>query len=413
VSPFGRRSKNTSPPAGAASAGASQRYGFGYLAPSDVYLDSACQTLRPQPVIDAMNEYFLTYNACGERVKYAWGIKVDDRVEATRAHVLKTLGLSSKQYTTCFTLNTTYALNLLLTQLPAGRYARILTTHTEHNSVFLPTMAFAQRCGVPRLVMSRSDDGALQYSPQDLANAVVVISAMNNVDGTPTVGLAELISETHKGGGIVIVDAAQAVPHALDMVRGLSADAVCFSAHKVYGASLGVVAAKNDLLASLTPGFIGGGMVGTVSEESFCLLDDLHSRLEPGLQAWGEIIALDTALTWLEGYSKGAGEDLHTRERRLSQSLYDGILEAGNATILGQRGSSLVTIVPTRVDGHQLAGFLSKAGIMVRSGYFCAHHWLKDVLQTGPAVRFSLGAHNTDDDIARTLEVTQRLLKGL
>ena len=30
------------------------RVDFAYLDPADVYLDSACQTLRPQPVIDAM-----------------------------------------------------------------------------------------------------------------------------------------------------------------------------------------------------------------------------------------------------------------------------------------------------------------------------------------------------------------------
>jgi len=65
------------------------------------------------------------------------------------------------------------------------------------------------------------------------------------------------------------------------------------------------------------------------------------------------------------------------------------------------------------VDGHQLAGFLGKAGIMVRSGYFCAHHWLIEQRGLRPAVRFSIGAHNTDEDVARTVDVVQRLLKGL
>ena len=66
---------------------------------------------------------------------------------------------------------------------------------------------------------------------------------MNNVDGAMTTNLAELIADVHRGGGSVIVDAAQAAPHALDRLRGLPADAFCFSAHKMYGASLGVVVA--------------------------------------------------------------------------------------------------------------------------------------------------------------------------
>lgn len=101
---------------------ASSRYGFEYLAADTVYLDSACQTLRPQPVIDALNDYYLHYNACGERVKYEWGRKVDDHVAATRQAILDAFKFSSKHYVASFTLNTTYGLNLLLAQLPRGRY---------------------------------------------------------------------------------------------------------------------------------------------------------------------------------------------------------------------------------------------------------------------------------------------------
>jgi len=414
MSLFARRGKRpeNSPPGAGQPVAAPTRYGFEYLRAEDVYLDSACQTLRPQPVIDALTDYYVTHNACGERVKYAWGARVDERVAATRARVLRHLGLPARRYTTSFTLNTTYAVNLLLTQLPAGRFRRVVTTHTEHNSVFLPTIAFARRTGVERLVLDRGADGSLRYDPAQLDGAVVVLSAMNNVTGEPTVGLRELVSQTRRRGGITIVDAAQAVPHAPELVHGLEADAVCFSAHKVYGASLGVVAARDELLASLELGFVGGGQVAAVREQDFDLIGDLHTRLEPGLQAWGEIVALDAALTWLDGFEHGAGESLHARELRLSEALYDGVA-AGKAEILSPRGSSLVTIVPERVDGHQLAGFLGKAGIMVRSGYFCAHHWLIEQRGLRPAVRFSIGAHNTDEDVARTVDVVQRLLKGL
>ena len=102
------------------------RYGFDYLPADSVYLDSACQTLRPQPVIDAMTEYYLQYNACGERVRYEWGRKVDERVEATREAVLRALDLSPRQHAVSFTLNTTYGLNLLMHQLPP-RFARVVT----------------------------------------------------------------------------------------------------------------------------------------------------------------------------------------------------------------------------------------------------------------------------------------------
>ena len=388
------------------------RYGFDYLPADSVYLDSACQTLRPQPVVDAMTEYYLQYNACGERVRYEWGRKVDERVEATREAVLRALDLSPRRHAVSFTLNTTYGLNLLMHQLPP-RFARVVTTHTEHNSVFLSTMSYARRAGVQRVLLERGPDGGLLYDDSDLDDALVVVSAMNNVDGAPTVGLAELISRARRRGGVVIVDAAQALPHAWSQVRGLAADAVCFSAHKVYGASLGVVAATRELLDSLDVTFIGGGQVAGVTASEYELLPEPHTRLEPGLQAWGEIVALGAALEWLQGYRDATGEDLEARETAVASALYDALADLPHLNILSDRGSSLISVVPERVDGHRLATFLSRGGIMVRSGYFCAHHWLIEQRQLPPVVRFSVGAHNTPGDVEKVRQTMAKLMKGL
>ena len=64
---------------------------FDYLEAGEVYLDSACQSLRPRPVIEAIEKYYTKHNSCGERVKYKWGIVTDEKIEATREKVLKFL----------------------------------------------------------------------------------------------------------------------------------------------------------------------------------------------------------------------------------------------------------------------------------------------------------------------------------
>jgi len=415
---FGRRNAPSAPAApmaaGTFAGGNSGRaVGFEYLSDQDVYLDSACQTMRPAPVINAVADYYTNYNACGERVKYAWGKRVDQVVDATRQQVLASLGLPEKTYTTAFTLNTTYGLNLLQQQLPHGRFSKVVTTHTEHNSVFLSTMSAAARLNVPRVLLDRSADGFINYAPADLSGAVVVVSAMDNVLGAPTQNIAQLVADTHAAGGITIIDAAQAAPHALGWLAGLPADAICFSGHKIYGPSLGVVVTKNDLLDSLEISFLGGGQVTSVSADSYQLLPESHAKLEPGLQAWGEIAGLKTALEWLGAFTATNGEPLEVREARLSAMLYDGLVAMPKLQVLSTRGSSLISVLPERVDGHQLATFLGKANIMVRSGYFCAHHWLIDLQGFKPLVRFSIGAHNTESDVAKTLEIVGRLIKGL
>ena len=66
---------------------------FDYLDEGEVYLDSACQSLRPRCVIDAVNKYYTEHNSCGERVKYKWGVETDEKVEEARNLVLKYLDL--------------------------------------------------------------------------------------------------------------------------------------------------------------------------------------------------------------------------------------------------------------------------------------------------------------------------------
>jgi selenocysteine lyase/cysteine desulfurase len=386
---------------------------FAYLGADDIYLDAACQSLRPQPVIDALTDYYTQYNACGGRVKYAWGRRVDTGVAATRQAVLDLVGLPARTHAVSFTLNTTYGINLLLAQLPHGRYRSVVTSHIEHNSVFLPTITAARRLGVERIVLDRAPDGSLDFRPDQLDNAVIVVSAASNIDGRLLTNLAELVDVAHARGGIVIVDAAQAMAHSAALVYKTGADAVCFSAHKMYGASLGVVVATTALLDSLDVSFVGGGMVSDVRESSYDLVrGDPGAVLEPGLQAWGEILALGAAIDWKARLRPG-GEDPAVYLDQLSRKLYEGLGELPGVQLLNTAPSPVISLWVADHDSHRLAVFLAQGGIMVRSGYFCAHHYLKEQLGLPPLLRFSLGLHTTASDIDRTLEFFARLLRGL
>lgn len=406
---FGRRAHAGADIAQTRDAGDPARTDFPFLSPDDVYLDAACQSLRPQPVLDAMSEYYREYGACGDRGRYRWGRRVDEKVDAARAATLTALGLSARTHTCAFTLNTTLGLNLLLQQLPTGRYARIVTTHHEHNSVFLSTMTAARRLGVERVVVDRGPDGAVDLTSVDLTDAVVVLSAMDNVTGTLTRDLRGIVADVQRHGGAVIVDAAQAAPHAFGALHGLGADALCFSAHKLYAPSLGVVVAAGALLTSLELQIVGGGQVDAVTEDGFTPSSALHTRLEPGLQAWGEIIGYGAALAWFLA-RRG---DIDAREATLGETLYAALADMPHVAVVNAAPSATISVVPERVDAHRLAVFLSRAGISVRSGHFCTHHWLAERDGLPALVRFSLGAHTTPGDIDRAVGVMGPMMAGL
>lgn len=387
---------------------------FDYLDEKNIYLDSACQTLRPQQVIDMMDEYYHEYNSCGGRVKYNWGIKLDEKIKETRKKVLNFVGKSSSKYAVAFTLNTTYGLNLVLSQLPP-KFKKIITSDIEHNSVFLPTMTTAKRLGIPRIVLQRSVDGSLVYDKNDLSESVAVLNSMSNIDGRELVNLKEIANDIHKTDGIVLIDAAQGISHDQKILQESDFDALFFSGHKMYGPSIGVIVIKKTLLTNLDIGFIGGGMVEDVEKESYRLIsdpDDLNSRLEIGLQNFAGIVGLSASLDWIKSYQQ-EGVTARADQEKLSHLLFDELSNISNIKLINSSPSSIISFYSDKIDAHRLAIFLSAQNIMVRSGYFCCHYYLKNFKKYPPLVRVSLGLNNTKEQIDFFVKTLQTIMTNL
>lgn len=396
---------------------------FDYLDRKKVYLDAACQSLRPKPVVEAMERYYYAHNSCGERVKYPWGEKTDELVEDTRKKVLKLLKLKAKDYFVSFTLNTTYGINLLLNELKPEVVEKVITSEIEHNSPFLSTLALSQNLGVPRIVLKRNDDGSLPLSGKlgeiargeyedetlDFRGALVVVNCAANFDGRQLVNMRELIKTVHKAGGLVIIDAAQAMGHYYEMLEKTEADAICFSAHKMYAASLGVMVVRQDLVPKLRLSFIGGGMVDDVFLDRYLLSaenkDHTHTIFEPGLQAWAEIISLGAAIDWLEKLKKQDKERLQACTRELDEFLRS----KPKVQMVGTQANPTMSFYVKGMDSHLLGAALGKEGIMARTGYFCAHYYLDKVKKYPPLVRFSLSYATREEDIERVKKVMKNL----
>lgn len=384
---------------------------FDYLRDGDIYLDSACQSLRPRPVIDALNRYYTEHNSCGERVKYAWGRETDDLVEDTRAAMLKFLKLKERDYSVSFTLNTTYGINLLLSQFKDGLFKKVMTSDIEHNSPFLSTMTFAKKQGVPREVMVREDDGSINLANYDFKKALVVVNCASNIDGRKLLNLKELVKKVHQQGGVIIVDAAQALAHSSELLHKTEADAICSSAHKMYGPSLGIMIVRRDLFKKIDTSFIGGGMVDDVTKDSYQLSAEspnhAYTKFESGLQAWGEIIAFGAALKWLSRVSKKDKKNFEACYTRLFEYLRDN----PKIHLINQEANPTMSFYIEGVDSHLAGGALSSRGVMARTGYFCVHYYLDHVKHYPPLIRFSLGYYIRSSDIDKTIDVLERMTK--
>lgn len=383
---------------------------FDYLAEKSVYLDSACQSLRPKCVVDELNKYYYTHNSCGERVKYPWGEQTDALVEDARRKTLKFLKLKDKDYFVSFTLNTTYGINLLLNEIKPEYVEKVVTSEIEHNSPFLATMAMSKRLGVSRVVLEREDDGALKIAGQDFKKAVVVVNCAANFDGRRLTNMAEVVKKVHKDGGIIIIDAAQAMGHYHEMLEKCEADAICYSAHKMYGPSLGVMVVRRDLVSKLAQQFIGGGMVDDVERDGYLLSaeknkDHVHTVFEAGLQAWGEICAYGKAVEWLDKRTK---ED-KKRLMNCTQELDEFLRGKDKVRMVNHEANPTMSFYVEGFDSHLIGSALGKEGIMARTGYFCAHYYLDKVMKYPPLVRFSLSYATREEDIERVKKALGRI----
>lgn len=370
---------------------------FAYLG-NDVYLDAACQTLRPQEVIDVQNEYYLTYNACGDRVKHKWGNKVDTKVREVRERVLKYVKSSVSEYEVAFTLNTTYGINMILQQLKPDEFDKVVISEIEHNSVYVPAQVWAKKHGKSLVILSRGDTGELQYSLDDLKKAIVMVNTASNIDGRELVNVKELAEDIRKVGGVLLLDVAQGLTHHPELLYGVKYDALFSSAHKVYGPSLGVIIVAKSLFDRMDFYYLGGSTVIDTTREGHTLYsEDKYHVLEPGLQNFAGIIGFGEALAWLENFSHG-GKKRREYEEDLAKMLYEGLKDLP-LNLVNTYPASVISFWHDQVDGHQIGSLLSNKNIMCRTGYFCCHAYLVHDLGLPPLARVSLALYNTREDV--------------
>ena len=123
-----------------------------------VYFDTACQSLRPQVVLDAMNEYYQHFPACSGRSMHHMAAKVTQKVEDARVSLAKFLNASKKEEIV-FTRNTTEGINLVANTLFFKPGDVILITDKEHNSNLIPWQKLCRQRGTVLKIVPTQPDG--------------------------------------------------------------------------------------------------------------------------------------------------------------------------------------------------------------------------------------------------------------
>ena len=381
-----------------------------------VYFDNACQTLRPLSVIEAVNQYYREYPACAGRSVHKLGELVTKKCDEARKLVADFIGAKRREEI-IFTRNTTEGINLVAHSLGLKAGDVVITTDKEHNSNLVPWQRLAQKIGIiHKIVPSKKDNTFDLEAFTEMVDEKVKLVSMvltSNLDGV-TIPALEIIKITHRHGGKVLLDAAQAIPHQQINVRKLDVDFLAFSGHKMLGPSgTGVLYGKYKLLEDLEPFMVGGDTVeySTYKDHKFLPLPE---KFEAGLQNYAGIIGLGAAVKYLD---KIGLENIAKQEKKLNRFVTKEIEKLPNTTIIGPSDPALrggiVSFYVKGVDPHQIALILDESSnIMIRSGQHCVHSWFH-AHNIQASARVSFYFYNTLEEVEMFITNLQRTVKLL
>lgn len=376
--------------------------------PSLVYLDSCATSLKPKCVIDKIDEYYEKYGVNVNRGVYELSYHATCEYEKTREITAKFLNAKTEEIV--FTKGASNGLNLIASSYGLDNIQEgdeIITSELEHHSNIIPWQNVAKRKKATLKFIELDSTGRITIesfkkvlSPK---TKVVAITYVSNVMGYIT-PIKEIIDLAHSVGAIVVVDAAQAVPHMKIDVKTLDVDFLAFSAHKMLGPTgFGIVYGKYDLLQKMEPIEFGGDMNDNVDlyESHY---KDAPYKFETGTPPIAEAIAFKEAIKYIEnfGYDK-----IHQIETKLTRYVVDELLKIENVTVYNptvETGTIAFNI--NNVHPHDAATFFDQDHIALRAGHHCAQlitKWLECV----GTLRVCFYLYNDMDDAKKFVEAVK------
>ncbi len=370
-----------------------------------VYLDSASSSQKPRAVLEAMEDYYETTHANVHRGVYSIADEATRRYEESRAKVARFIGASAARQIV-FAKNVTEGINLVAHSwgrrfLKAGD--TVLLTELEHHANIVPWLMLAEERGISLRYLPVAENFELDLSQLDrMVDGVklVAVSAMSNVLGTiPPV--RTIADAAHAAGALVLVDAAQYVPHLQTRVEDLGCDFLGFTGHKMLGPTgIGCLWAREELLESMPP-FLGGGeMIRDVRLDGF-EPTEIPWKFEAGTPPIAEAIGLGAAVDYLSAIGMDA---IRAHEKSLTTYAL-GVLSdryGPDLTIYGpadvEHRGGVISFTYKEIHPHDLSQVFDQSGVCVRAGHHCAKPLMRH-LGVGATARASMYVYNDESDV--------------
>ena len=376
-----------------------------------IYFDNGATTLKPQPVIDAVMNYYTYLGANAHRGDYEMSGQVDAAFEGARKIARDYLHAKDGSEIV-FTSGSSMGLNevaIMVTRQYLKKGDVVLSDESEHASSYLPWLQAGKEKGVTVDFIPLDDKGRITVENfQSVLTdkvKVVALAQVSNVLGFEA-PIKEITKICHEKGILVVVDGAQSTPHLPIDVQDLDVDFFCLSAHKMCGPTgIGVLYGKKKYLDELEPVFYGGESNARYTKCGELILKDSPWKFESGTQPIEAVIGMGEAMKYVDAIGK---ENIHAYEVELKKYFLEQTKDMDNLIVYNRDSESGIVTFNMTDNGQLLfaqdvASYLSTKGIAVRSGQHCAK-LLPDILQVAGTIRASFYFYNTKEEIDAFIE---------
>ena len=378
--------------------------------PDLVYLDNAATTQKPLAVIEALNTFYLNYNANVHRGAHELSDRATEAFENARAKLVSFINASDRSEV-IWTRGTTESINLVA-QIYAERLRasdEVIISEMEHHSNIVPWQQLCERTDAKLLAVQVTEEGTLDLehyrSLLSERTKVVALAHVSNALGTVN-PIKEIARDAHDVEAIVVVDGAQAAPHEALDVQDLDVDFYAFSGHKMYGPTgIGVLYGKATLLDAMPPWQGGGEMIEHVTLEK-TTYQKAPFRFEAGTPDISGVIGLGAAVDFLNLYDPATR---HAHEQSLLIHATSALHQIEGVRVVGTAPKK-TALVSFNIDGshHSDIGMLlDQQKIAVRTGHHCAMPLMQKYGIPG-TVRASFGLYNSKADVDALVRGVQK-----
>ncbi|MCC5468652.1 cysteine desulfurase [Pelosinus baikalensis] len=379
-----------------------------------VYLDNGATTQKPLSVINAVQEYYASFNANPHRGAYELSVKATQIYEDAREKVRKFLG-AEKTSEIIFTKNATESLNLLaysygMTFINPGD--EIVISIAEHHSNIVPWQQVAKAKGATLQYLYVNEAGLLTDEEIEKKissrTKIVAVTQVSNVLGIIN-PIEKIVHKAHSVGAVVIVDGAQSVPHFSVDVKVLDVDFLVFSGHKMLAPmGVGVLYGKEQLLDKMPPFLSGGDMIEYVWEQDTSFAP-LPAKFEAGTQNVGGVLGLSAAIDYVE---KVGFSNIEQIEKELIHYAIPKLQQLPFITLYGcedlSKKTGVISFNVKDIHPHDVSSILDADGVAIRAGHHCAHP-LMQYLGVNATCRASFYFYNTREDVDALINALGRV----